>query len=90
MTQIQKESGQTKPLFDQAVTGIAEVIKAGTVVDPDYTAVLMKVFNGHIKLRNVEIRESALRYQVAKDLNDNVEALKTALKNQLPEYVSER
>lgn len=82
-----KDSKKTQVLFDKAIDEIANVLNSGDIPDKSYMDVVLKTFLGHIKIKNYEIREDALRFVVTKNLSENIQELKTVLPKTLPEYV---
>lgn len=81
-----KDSQKTQPLFDKAVKEIEEVLNTGAVLDKAVMEVVMKAFLGHIKVRNIEVREDALKFVVNRSLSQNIEELKRVIPKTLPEY----
>lgn len=84
----QRESKQTRPLFDKACNEIKDVLDAGTISDREYVSAIMQVFTGHIKIVNAERSKDALKFAVSQSVTENVDAMKEAIKQQLPEYVA--
>ena len=83
----QRESKQTRPLFDKAVEEIHAVLDAGKIADEKYIDAVMQIFTGHIKILNAERSKDALKFAVSQSINDNIHGMKEVLKKQLPDYV---
>ena len=84
----QRESIQTRPLFDKAVGEIHHALDAGRISDVKFMDTVMQVFTGHIKIVNAERSKDALKFAVSQSVSDNVNAMKKALQKQLPEYIA--
>ena len=82
----QRESTQTRPLFDKACNEISDVLEAGQISDAKYMDAVMQVFTGHIKIVNAERSKDALKFAISQSVTDNVKAMKEAIQKQLPEY----
>ncbi len=87
MDNLQRESSQTKPLFDKACNEIKDVLEAGRIEDVKFMDAVMQVFTGHIKILNAERSRDALKFAISQSVSENVQAMKEELKRQLPEYV---
>ena len=81
-----KDSSKTQPLFDLACEQIMDAMKTGVVVDRDGMDVALKAFLGHIKVRNIEVKESSLRFMVQRNMAETTKELKKLLPKVLPEY----
>lgn len=81
-----KDSQKTQALFDRAVKEIDKIFEEGEVLDKALTEVILKTFLGHIKVRNLEVREAALKFVISRSLSENIEQLKQILPKTLPEY----
>ena len=84
----QRESIQTRPLFDKACSEIKSILEQGKIEDVKYTDAVMQVFTGHIKILNAERSKDALKFAVSQSVTENVQAMKEAIQQQLPEYVA--
>ena len=81
-----KDSEKTQVLFDKAVKEIESILNEGQVIDKAMTEVILKAFLGHIKVRNIEVREAALKFVISRTLAENIEHLKKLLPKSLPVY----
>jgi len=81
-----KDSAKTQKLFDKCVEEIGGILEEGRVADKVFAEVILKAFLGHIKVRNLEIRENALKFTISKNLSRNIKELKKLLPKTLPEY----
>lgn len=84
----QRESIQTRPLFDTACDKIKDILDSGHIEDVKYTDAVMQVFTGHIKVLNAERSKDALKFAVSQSVTENVVAMKKAIQVQLPEYMA--
>lgn len=84
----QRETKQTRPLFDKACDEIKYILEKGSITDQKYIDVVMQAFTGHIKLVNAERSKDALKFAVSQSITDNVKAMKEAIQKSLPEYIS--
>lgn len=82
----QRESTQTRPLFDKACRELNDVLEAGRVEDPKYMDVVMQTYVGHIKIVNAERSKDALKYAVVSSLAENKEELKELISNNMGAY----
>jgi len=81
-----RDSKKTQVLFDKAVNEIDQVLSDGRVTDKALMDIVLKAFLGHIKVRNLEVREDALKFVVSRNLSENIKQLKKVLPKVLPEY----
>ena len=83
-----KDSQKTQKLFDKAVDEIDHILTEGQILDKAMLPVILAAFIGHIKVRNLEIKQDALKFVVNRHLAENIEELKKILPKTLPEYVA--
>jgi len=81
-----RDSQKTQALFDKAVEDMDQALSTGGVVDKYLMEIALKAFLGHIKIKNYEVREDALKFVVNKHLTENIEELKKILPKTLPGY----
>jgi len=81
-----KDSEATKKLFDKAIIELGNIIDSGEIADKDYMKTILTVFVGHIKMRNLEINESALKFNVNRALAESSKELQEYVRKSLPEY----
>jgi len=81
-----RDSKKTQVLFDKAVNEIDQVLSDGRVTDKALMDIVLKAFLGPIKVRNLEVREDALKFVVSRNLSVNIKQLKKVLPKVLPEY----
>lgn len=84
-----RESKQTRPLFDKAVRELSEILEVGSVTDKEFANAVLQVFTGHIKLLNAERAKDVLRYAVNRSLASNPDEFKELVRKSLPEYASQ-
>ena len=83
-----KDSIKTQKLFDRSCEEIEAILDNGKVLDKGLTEVILKAFLGHIKIRNLEVREDALKFVVNRHIAENIKQMKDMLRKTLPEYVA--
>jgi hypothetical protein len=81
------DSDLTQPLFEKAVEEIKRCLDSKEVEDPVYMDVVLKAYLGHIKLKNLEIREDMLKFAIGRELSENIQGLKQTLRESLPKYI---
>lgn len=83
---IKRESELTRSVFEKALEYIQDALDSGVIDNQKTIDLAMKAFNGHIKVRNLEVRENALRFNIWRNTSPNAKELKKIVRKSLSEY----